>query len=48
MDVSKIEELITEQTCAILPVHVYGNICNVEEIERIAKKHNLKITIEKK
>lgn len=43
MDVSKIEELITEQTCAILPVHVYGNICNVEEIERIAKKHNLKV-----
>lgn len=43
MDVSKIEELITDKTCAILPVHVYGNICNVEEIERIAKKHNLKV-----
>lgn len=43
MDVSKIEELITDKTCAILPVHVYGNICNVEEIERIAKKHGLKV-----
>ena len=31
MDVSKIEELITDKTCAIVPVHVYGNICNVEE-----------------
>ena len=43
MDPSKIEELITENTVAIIPVHVYGNICDVEEIERIAKKHNLKV-----
>jgi len=43
IDVSKIEELITEKTSAILPVHVYGNVCNVEEIERIAKKHGLKV-----
>lgn len=43
IDVSKIEELITDKTCAILPVHVYGNVCNVDEIERIAKKHNLKV-----
>lgn len=43
IDVSKIEELITENTCAIVPVHVYGNICNVKEIERIAKKYNLKV-----
>lgn len=43
MDTSKIEELITDKTCAIIPVHVYGNVCNVEEIERIAKKHNLKV-----
>jgi len=43
IDVSKIESLITEKTCAIMPVHVYGNICDVEEIERIAKKHNLKV-----
>lgn len=43
IDVSKIEELITEETSAIIPVHVYGNICNVIEIERIAKKYNLKV-----
>lgn len=43
MDVTKIEGLITEKTCAILPVHVYGNICNVDEIEQIAKKHNLQV-----
>lgn len=43
MDVSKIESLITDKTCAIVPVHVYGNVCDVEEIERIAKKHNLKV-----
>lgn len=43
MDVSKIEELITDKTSAIIPVHVYGNICDVEEIERIAKKHDLKV-----
>jgi len=43
IDVSKIEELITEKTSAIIPVHVYGNICDVEEIERIANKHDLKV-----
>lgn len=43
IDVAKIEALITDKTSAILPVHVYGNICDVEEIERIAKKHNLKV-----
>lgn len=43
MDVTKIESLITDKTSAIVPVHVYGNVCNVEEIERIAKKHNLKV-----
>ena len=43
MDVSKIEDLITDKTSAIVPVHVYGNICNIEEIERIAKKYNLKV-----
>ena len=41
IDESKIEELITDNTVAILPVHVYGNICNVREISKIAKKHNL-------
>lgn len=43
IDVSKIEELITDKTCAIVPVHVYGNICNVEEIDRIAKRYGLKV-----
>jgi dTDP-4-amino-4,6-dideoxygalactose transaminase len=43
MDVNRIESLITDKTSAIVPVHVYGNICNVKEIERIAKKHNLKV-----
>lgn len=43
MDVTKIEELITDKTCAIVPVHVYGNICNIEEIQRIAKKYSLKV-----
>lgn len=43
MDVNKIEKLITDQTCAILPVHVYGNVCNIEEIKRIANKYELKV-----
>ena len=43
IDTGKLENLITDRTCAIMPVHVYGNICNVEEIERIAKKYELKV-----
>src|SRR5690606_39370792 len=43
IDESKIEEAITEKTTAILATHVFGNPCNVVEIEKIAKKHNLKI-----
>ena len=43
IDTEKIEELITDRTCAIMPVHVYGNICNIEEIERIAHKYELKV-----
>ncbi|WP_194191040.1 DegT/DnrJ/EryC1/StrS family aminotransferase [Clostridium chrysemydis] len=43
IDVNKIEELITDKTCAIVPVHVYGNICDFKEIDRIAKKYNLKV-----
>ena len=43
IDVNKIESLITDKTCAIVPVHVYGNICNVKKIEEIAKKYNLKV-----
>lgn len=43
IDISKIEKLITDRTCAIVPVHVYGNICDIDEIEKIAKKYNLKV-----
>lgn len=41
IDETKIENLITEKTVAILPVHVYGNICNIERIQEIADKYNL-------
>lgn len=43
IDVTKIESLITDKTSAILPVHVYGNLCDVYEIERIANKYGLKV-----
>ena len=43
IDESKIEEKITEKTVAILATHVFGNPCNVEKIDEIAKKHNLKV-----
>ncbi len=43
IDVTKIESLISKRTSAIVPVHVFGKVCQVEEIERIAKKHNLKV-----
>jgi dTDP-4-amino-4,6-dideoxygalactose transaminase len=43
IDASKIEGAITENTSAILATHVYGNPCDVIAIERIAKKHNLKV-----
>ena len=43
IDVEKIENLITPNTVAILPVHVYGNICDVNAIKNIADKYNLKV-----
>ena len=43
IDTDKLESLVTDRTCAIMPVHVYGNICNIEEIERIAHKYELKV-----
>ncbi len=43
IDPSKIEELITKDTVAIMPVHVFGNPCDIEAIESIAKKYNLKV-----
>src|SRR5690606_4131422 len=43
IDPNKIEAAITERTSAILATHVYGNPCEVEAIEKIAQKHNLKV-----
>ncbi|KGE14143.1 DegT/DnrJ/EryC1/StrS family aminotransferase [Sphingobacterium deserti] len=43
IDPKKIEAAITENTSAILATHVYGNPCDVEAIEQIAKKHDLKV-----
>lgn len=43
IDETKIESLITDKTVAILGVHVYGNICAVDAIEKIADKHGLKV-----
>lgn len=43
IDPEKIEERITDRTCAIMPVHVFGNPCDVEAIGEIAQRHNLKV-----
>lgn len=43
MDACRLESLITERTCAIVPVHVYGNLCDVEKIQEIADRHGLKV-----
>lgn len=43
IDEDKIEDLITENTVAIIPVHVYGNVCNIEEIQKTANKYHLKV-----
>lgn len=43
IDTEKIEDLITDKTTAIVPVHVYGNICKYEEISKIAEKYGLKV-----
>ncbi len=43
LNADAIEPLITEKTCAILPVHVYGTPCDTARIEQIAKKHGLKV-----
>lgn len=43
IDVSKIEALMTDRTCAIVPVHVYGNVCDIEGIQQIADKYGLKV-----
>lgn len=43
MNPAKIKALITPKTCAILPVHVYGNLCDVDTIGEIARRHGLKV-----
>lgn len=43
MDPRKVEELITPDTCAILPVHVYGHLCDHEALEAIANKHGIRL-----
>lgn len=43
IDADKIEAAITENTIAILATHVYGNPCDIEKIEAIAKRHNIKV-----
>lgn len=43
IDPEKLEALITDKTVAIIPVHVYGNICDVGRIQEIADRHRLKV-----
>ncbi len=43
IDPDKIEEKITSKTKAIMPVHLYGQTCQMDKINTIAKKHNLKV-----
>ena len=43
VDSQKIESLITERTVAIMPVHVYGNLCAIEAIQELARKYHLKV-----
>ena len=43
IDVKKIEDKISSKTKAIMPVHLYGRLCNMEAIIAIAKQHNLKV-----
>ena len=43
MDVSKLEDAITDKTTSIIPVHLFGQTCDMDSINNIAKKHNLKV-----
>lgn len=43
LDPRKVEEMISPRTCAILPVHVYGNPCEVDAIQQVADRHGLKV-----
>lgn len=43
MDVKAIEKKLTSKTSAILPVHIYGNVCDVDAIAELSRKHHLKV-----
>ncbi len=43
LDPESIEKMITPRTCAIVPVHVYGDLCDVDAIQEIADRHGLKV-----
>jgi dTDP-4-amino-4,6-dideoxygalactose transaminase len=43
IDTKSIERLIDSNTCAIVPVHVYGNLCDTDAIQEIAERHSLKV-----
>lgn len=43
LDTAKLESLVNRNTKAIVPVHVYGSVCDVEVINRVAKEHRLKV-----
>lgn len=43
IDPKNIEDTVNEKTCAIAPCHVFGNACKIDEIDKIAKKHDLKV-----
>lgn len=43
LDASKLKALINKNTCAVLPVHVYGNICDISGLEALCRKYNLKL-----
>lgn len=43
LDPKEVEKKITKKTCAILPVHVFGNACDVESFDKLSKKYNIKV-----
>lgn len=43
IDTDKIEALVTDKTSAVIPVHIYGHLCNTEALDRIADKYGLKV-----
>ncbi len=43
LDVTKVSELVTERTSAILPVHVFGNPCDVDELDKLSRRHGLRV-----